>query len=170
MIKILKMTQDGFNHYMLSAIKNYANEKVNNGTWESKDALSNSKKQYALLLPDGLQTANHYFYSIFNKEEKIGYIWLAKDDENKQSAFIYDFEIYEEFQNLGFGSKTLDLVADKAKELGFSFWDSTFLEVILELCMSIKKWDSKLPISICEKNYEYPLHFWLPFVNAASSP
>ncbi|MDM5143732.1 hypothetical protein ICE98_00803 [Lactococcus lactis] len=41
--------------------------------------------------------------------------------ENKQSAFIYDFEIYEEFQNLGFGSKTLDLVADKAKELGFSF-------------------------------------------------
>ena len=121
MIKILKMTQDGFDHYMLFAIKNYANEKVNNGTWESKDALSNSKKQYALLLPDGLQTANHYFYSIFNKEEKIGYIWLAKDDENKQSAFIYDFEIYEEFQNLGFGSKTLDLVADKAKELGFSF-------------------------------------------------
>ena len=42
MIKILKMTQDGFDHYMLSAIKNYANEKVNNGTWESKDALSNS--------------------------------------------------------------------------------------------------------------------------------
>ncbi|MGO2289938.1 MAG: GNAT family N-acetyltransferase, partial [Lactococcus cremoris] len=24
MIKILKMTQDGFDHYMLSAIKNYA--------------------------------------------------------------------------------------------------------------------------------------------------
>lgn len=71
--------------------------------------------------PTGFKLLIIIFYLIFNKEEKIGYIWLAKDDENKQSAFIYDFEIYEEFQNLGFGSKTLDLVADKAKELGFSF-------------------------------------------------
>ena len=70
MIKILKMTQDGFDHYMLSAIKNYANEKVNNGTWESKDALSNSKKQYALLLPTGFKLLIIIFTQFLIKKKK----------------------------------------------------------------------------------------------------
>lgn len=121
MVKLTEMTEERFQHYMLSAVETFAKEKVLNGTWTEEDALSKAQAQYNLLLPEGLQTPNNYFYSILEKEEFIGYIWIAQSTDNAHSAFIYDFEIYEEFQNQGFGSRSLELISLQAKQLGFSF-------------------------------------------------
>ena len=50
----------------------------------------------------------------------IGYIWFGTDNENASTAFICDFEIYKTYQNSGFGSKTLELVSNEAKNMGFT--------------------------------------------------
>lgn len=50
----------------------------------------------------------------------IGYIWFGTDNENASTAFIFDFEIYKTYQNSGFGSKTLELVSNEAKNMGFT--------------------------------------------------
>jgi len=45
------MTEERFQHYMLSAVETFAKEKVLNGTWTEEDALSKAQAQYNLLLP-----------------------------------------------------------------------------------------------------------------------
>ncbi|WP_404399120.1 GNAT family N-acetyltransferase [Lactococcus lactis] len=119
MLKLTKMTKEAFENYMSFAIEAYANEKVNNGTWNKNNSLSNSKDTYNKILPNGMLTPNNYFYSINNDEIIIGYIWIAKSTDNEDTAFIYDFEIYNEFQNQGFGKTTIDLIGVEAKKLGF---------------------------------------------------
>ena len=120
MLTLSEMNQNSFNLYMSSAIETFASEKIKNGTWDKENAISNSKKQYDELLPYGLETPNNYFYDILNKDHIIGYIWIAKSQDNNATAFIYDFEIYEKFQNMGYGSDSINLISIKAKELGFS--------------------------------------------------
>lgn len=120
MLSLIKMTQNSFNHYISSAIETFASEKVANGTLDEENAISNSKKQYDELLPCGLETPDNYFYDILNKEQIIGYIWIAKSRDNHTTAFIYDFEIYDKFQNTGYGSNAIELIGIKAKELGFT--------------------------------------------------
>ena len=120
MLKLIEMTQERFQHYMLSAVETFAKEKVLNGTWAEEQAFSKAQAEYNLLLPEGLQTPNNYFYSILEKGEVIGYIWTAQSTDNARTAFIYDFEIYEEFQNQGFGSTSLELISLQTKQLGFS--------------------------------------------------
>lgn len=45
----------------------------------------------------------------------VGYIWIAKDVENETAAFIFDFEIYSDYRNQGFGNNSAAIhVYDKA--------------------------------------------------------
>lgn len=120
MIKLTKMTKKSFEDYMATSVEVFANEKVENGTWDKASSISNSKKEYDRLLPEGLQTPNNYFYSVLYHEKIIGYIWIAKSTDNENTAFIYDFEIYPEFQNLGFGTKVINLIEIQAKQLSFT--------------------------------------------------
>ncbi|MGX7043068.1 GNAT family N-acetyltransferase [Leuconostoc holzapfelii] len=83
------------------------------------DALENSEKTYTRLLPNGLETSGNYFYSIYDEINIIGYIWLGTDSENESNAFIFDFEIYKQYQNNGFGSKAIILAEKEAKNMGF---------------------------------------------------
>ncbi len=54
MLKLIEMTQERFQHYMLSAVETFAKEKVLNGTWTEEQAFSKVQAEYNLLLPEGL--------------------------------------------------------------------------------------------------------------------
>ncbi|WP_349514943.1 GNAT family N-acetyltransferase [Leuconostoc suionicum] len=120
MLRLENMTAAHFDDYMSSSIKEYALEKVQAGSWTQEDSLDNARLTYDRLLPDGLNTPNNFFFSIINGDNVIGYIWLGPDSENKNIAFIFDFEIYDAYQNNGFGSQTISLASTKAKTLGFT--------------------------------------------------
>lgn len=158
MVKLIEMTQERFQHYMFTAVETFAKEKVQNGTWTEEQAFSKAQAQYNILLPEGLQTPNNYFYSILENKKVIGYIWIAQSTDNARTAFIYDFEIYEEFQNQGFGSTSLELISFQAKKLGFS---SIALHVFGSNSRALyvyKKWVSKLLILICKKNCNFTFY------------
>ncbi|CAM3140823.1 GNAT family N-acetyltransferase [Leuconostoc gasicomitatum] len=120
MLKIMPMSPNHFQKYMDFAVNEYATEKIAAGTWTAETAQKNSQLTYDRLLPNGLATPDNFFYSIFKNSEIIGYIWFGTDNENASTAFIFDFEIYKTYQNSGFGSKTLELVSNEAKNMGFT--------------------------------------------------
>ncbi len=120
MLRLEKMTATHFDDYMSRSIKEYALEKVQAGSWTQEDSLGNAKLTYDRLLPDGLNTPDNFLFSIINDDNVIGYIWLGADSENKNIAFIFDFEIYDTYQNNGFGSQAIALASTKAKALGFT--------------------------------------------------
>lgn len=94
MLRLEKMTATHFDDYMSRSIKEYALEKVQAGSWTQEDSLGNAKLTYDRLLPDELNTPDNFLFSIINDDNVIGYIWFGADSENKNIAFIFDFEIY----------------------------------------------------------------------------
>jgi len=120
MTKLIPMAFNEFQKYISFAVKEYAKEKIEAGTWQKGNALENAEQTYNRLLPNGLETSGNYFYSIYENANMIGYIWFGTDNENESNAFIFDFEIYDQYQNNGFGSKAIKLAENEAKKMGFS--------------------------------------------------
>ncbi|MCP9313687.1 GNAT family N-acetyltransferase [Liquorilactobacillus satsumensis] len=120
MMHLLPMTEIEFQHYLSTAIKEYAKNKIDAGTWTNENAFKNANASFKELLPAGIKTANTFFYSITFQADTVGYIWFASYRDNPLMAFIYDFKIYDNFQNKGFGSKALQLTTQEAKLKGFS--------------------------------------------------
>ncbi|HAC1909220.1 TPA_asm: GNAT family N-acetyltransferase, partial [Listeria monocytogenes] len=111
------MTASDLEDFLSTAITDYANEKVEAGTWDEEEALAKSQDSFNKLLYDGITTPNEYLYSIISGE-KIGYIWFHVDETRSgKHAFIYDFVIFEAFRGKGFGTKTLEALDALAKEM-----------------------------------------------------
>ena len=119
MIRLVPMTETEFQAYLVDDIERYAQEHVRMGNWHSSEALQKSKDEHQRLLPDGLATQNHFFFSIEDEQRgaKVGIIWFAVYDDRSQ-AFVYDFLIYEEYRRQGYGTQTLLALEAKVKELG----------------------------------------------------
>ena len=119
MSKLIPMTQAEFDTYFVKLIRDYASDNVRAGYWDEAEALERSRKQTEALLPDGLQTKNHYLYTLYDGDHAVGMIWLrAELDRPVKSGFIFDVEIKEEFRGKGYGKQIMLLVEEKARELG----------------------------------------------------
>jgi ribosomal protein S18 acetylase RimI-like enzyme len=113
------MTQPEFNMFLEHLIPDYAADNVRAGYWSEEESLEKSRQQNTSLLPQGLQTPNHYFYLLYDNEQKVGMIWLKVDLQRPvKGGFIFDVRIDEEFRGKGYGKQIMSLIEEKARELG----------------------------------------------------
>ncbi len=121
MSKLIPMTQTEFDAFFARLIPEYAAENVKAGYWDESEALEKSRKQTESLLPDGLQTKNHYLYALYDGEAAVGLIWLhAQVERPQKSGFIYDVRVDEKFRGKGYGKQIMSLIEEKARELGLT--------------------------------------------------
>jgi RimJ/RimL family protein N-acetyltransferase len=121
MVRLAPMTEIEYQAYLESDIQRYAEEQVKAGNWHPSEALEKSRKEHQQLLPDGLATKDKYLFSVQDQDtgSKVGVIWFAVDYKRLEPlAFIYDFVIDEEFRRRGYGTRALQALEEKAKELG----------------------------------------------------
>ncbi|MDQ7094456.1 GNAT family N-acetyltransferase [Desulfosporosinus sp. PR] len=117
------MSKHDFHDYLPNAIAEYANQKVKAGTWREKEALNLSKESFAKLLPNGVNTENHYLFSIIEpiNQIKIGYLWFqCFDSLAAKTAFINDFYIFEEFRGKGYGTQAMEALDAEVRKLQVS--------------------------------------------------
>lgn len=108
MIRLQPMSESDFKEYLSSAIGVYASEKVKAGNWKESEALESSRKEFNDLLPQGIRTPDHFLFNIKNEEDmKVGFLWFAIAPRQPEWYFIYDFEIYEAFRRMGYGTQVL---------------------------------------------------------------
>lgn len=115
-----KMTSTDYENYLSFAIKDYAQDKITAGTWNKEEAIELAAKSFKDLLPEGKDTNNDYLYSIKEDklDKKVGFLWVHLNKTPYESKFfIYDFVIFEEFRNLGFGKQSISCLTEKAKEM-----------------------------------------------------
>lgn len=117
-MELVDMTTKYYVQFEKNSIVEYASEKIKAGTWDEKEALINAKREFEVLIPQGLKTPDHYFYLFKNNDHEIGHVWFAKES-NEKKVFIYDILIKPEFQNQGLGTETMGLIMIKARKLGF---------------------------------------------------
>ena len=119
MSKLIPMTQPEFDSFLERLIPDYAADNVRAGYWSESEALEKSRKQTMSLLSDGLQTKNHYLYTLYDDDEAVGVIWLrAELDRPIKTGFIFDVVVEEKFRGKGYGRQIMLLVEEKARELG----------------------------------------------------
>ncbi len=119
MIKLTPMTQSEFDAFVEMSIPDYAAENVKAGYWSEDEALERSRKEFNQLLPQGLQSENHHLFTVYDGETAVGLIWLrANLDRPLKSGFIFQLWVDEKFRGKGYGRKTMQLIEEKARELG----------------------------------------------------
>lgn len=119
MSKLVPMTQPEFDVFLERLIPEYAADNVRAGYWSEDEALEKSRRQTESLLSQGLQTKDHYLYTLYDNEIAVGLVWLrAELDRPVKVGFIFDVEIKEEFRGKGYGRQVMLLVEEKARELG----------------------------------------------------
>lgn len=119
-INLKEMTQKDYEKYLSFAIKDYAEEKVLAKTWNENEAIEKARKSFNELLPEGKETTDEFLYSIedVTSETKVGFLWVHLNKSlYEKKFFIYDFIIFEEFRNLGYGRQTINTLSEKAKEM-----------------------------------------------------
>ncbi len=123
MVRLVPMSQAEFEKYLEHVVPDYAQEHVRTGNWSAEKALQLAEESFRTLLPDGLDTPNHYLFTIEDETlgKKVGILWLAVEErEGGPRAFVYDVEIDPAYRRQGYGSQALEALEDKVRELGLT--------------------------------------------------
>ena len=112
------MTQLEFDTFLERAIPEYAAEHVRAGNWLESEALEKSRQEFKDLLPQGLNSADNFLYTLVNGDEAIGMIWVKVKALPAKSGFIYDVFIAQGFRGKGYGKSLMLLLEEKAREMG----------------------------------------------------
>ena len=113
------MTQTEFDAFLERIIPEYAADNVKAGYWDESEALEKSRKETNGLLPQGLQTENHYLYTVYDEDQAVGIIWMrANVNRPTKSGFIFELWVDERFRGKGYGKQAMLLIEEKAREMG----------------------------------------------------
>ncbi len=119
MSKLLPMTQAEYDVFLERSIPDYAADKVRAGYWAESEALEKSRQEFLELLPQGIQTTNHYLYTLYDGDQAVGLIWLrANVDRPTKNGFIFELYVDENQRGKGYGKQAMLLIEEKARELG----------------------------------------------------
>lgn len=115
---LIPMTQPEYEAFVERAIPEYAADNLRAGYWSESDALQKSREGYEKLLPNGLQTENHYLYTLYDVDQAVGMIWMRADLQSPiKNGFIFELYVAENFRGKGYGKQAMLLIEEKAREL-----------------------------------------------------
>jgi GNAT superfamily N-acetyltransferase len=106
------MTHAEFEAWRAEAIRSYAADIADAGTLSPEDASVRATEQTDQLIPDGLATANHTFWSLYAGGDLVATNWLCHHREPGVS-FVYGVEADERFRGRGYGRAAM-LVGEHA--------------------------------------------------------
>jgi ribosomal protein S18 acetylase RimI-like enzyme len=87
---------------------------------KEEDELKELEKIVPHLLPNGMDTDNHYFRVFDNEEENVGFIWLGVlPGLNKNEIFLMDIIVSKDHRRKGLGKWLLLAMQEEIKKLGY---------------------------------------------------
>ncbi|MFL7868799.1 MAG: GNAT family N-acetyltransferase [Anaerolineales bacterium] len=119
MLRLVPMTESEFEMYLEKAVPEYADDKARAGHWSAEEALERSRKAYAELLPQGVNTRDNYLFRVQLEEsgDKIGMIWM-KHEAPRLQGFIFDISLEEAQRGKGYGRQVMLALEEIAKGMG----------------------------------------------------
>jgi RimJ/RimL family protein N-acetyltransferase len=121
MIRLEPMTAEQLQAWLAGSIQEYANEHVQSGGWDPAEALENSRKEHAKLLPKGVDTPDNYLRILTDPDTgaRVGELWYTLQHDGKITRiWIYWLGIDEKFRRHGYAEATLRQLDEEARRLG----------------------------------------------------
>ena len=103
MVILATMPRDTWERWRAASIRGYARDMVRVGAWPAEGAEERAAVEFARLVPNGLATPGHEFWSILNEAgETVGAIWFGPETEiGHGTGFIWDIAIDEDHRGRG---------------------------------------------------------------------
>ncbi|WP_158883534.1 GNAT family N-acetyltransferase [Amycolatopsis anabasis] len=118
-VRLIPMSEDEFADYRTHTITSYADDRVRAGTWTAGRARQRAADEFAALLPEGLSTRGHHFYTAYRGGHRIGMTWFGEDPSGRERvAWIYDLHVDERFRGQGEGAAIMRALEDEIRTAG----------------------------------------------------
>ncbi|TMU87475.1 N-acetyltransferase [Bacillus sp. BHET2] len=108
MILLQPMKEHEYTLWLKDSMKEYAEEKTKAGNFQKETSLEQAELEFKKLLPDGLNSENHYLFTLLSdkNQDEIGNLWINVT-EDKKELFIYDIKIHPNQRGKGFGKEAM---------------------------------------------------------------
>ena len=118
-VRLEPMTREQYDAYRVTAEISYAEEIRDSGSMPEAEAREKSAADFARLLPDGLDSEGHRFWTAYDGDEVVGMLWLKLTDTSEGvTAFGYDFSVREELRRKGYGRALMQAAETECRDLG----------------------------------------------------
>jgi ribosomal protein S18 acetylase RimI-like enzyme len=114
-MKVLKSSAQEYASHMRTLHRTYAIDCAQANSTTVEEEKKRTAKELRDSLPKGQKTPNEYFYTIFQEEAKIGYLWLTKP--NNRRLFISNIYVFAKYRSKGFGSRIMKWIQSKAQSM-----------------------------------------------------
>ncbi|WP_332870226.1 GNAT family N-acetyltransferase [Psychromonas sp. MB-3u-54] len=116
-MKLRPMTYSEYPAYCDYFIDDYSREIAENYGHSMDRAVELAKQDLLLSFPNGLETNEHELLCIESDSELVGYLWHSINTDGK-STFIYDFFIFSNSRNNGYGKSAISALESQLKSIG----------------------------------------------------
>ncbi|MGR6838009.1 GNAT family N-acetyltransferase [Aliivibrio wodanis] len=117
MIQLRPMTTNEYPAYCDYFIDDYSREIAENYGHSMDRALELANQDLLRSFPNGLETNDHELLCIESGSELVGYLWHSIN-ANDASTFIYDFFIFPNCRNNGYGKLAITALELQLKSIG----------------------------------------------------
>ena len=117
MIQLRPMTSDEYPAYCDYFIDDYSREISENYGHSMERAIELANKDLLHSFPNGLETNEHELLCIESDTKVIGYLWHSIKASDK-STFIYDFFIFSNNRNKGYGKQAITALESQLQSAG----------------------------------------------------
>ncbi|MEP7059815.1 MAG: GNAT family N-acetyltransferase [Actinomycetota bacterium] len=118
-----RMTRKEFDAWRAPQIVEYAAEMARNARRATDDLMAQSRREFAELLPHGVDTPGHRLLIAFVPEtgRRIGWLWIAeREADGGKVAWIYDIVVEENLRGRGYGRALMAEAEVQAREMGLT--------------------------------------------------
>lgn len=117
MIKLRSMTLDEYPAYCDYFIADYSREISENYGHSMEKSVELANQDLHRCFPNGLETNEHQLLCIEYKAQIVGYLWHSIK-VNDKSTFIYDFFIFTNSRNNGYGKLAIKALEVQLQSIG----------------------------------------------------
>ena len=118
-VRLSPMSPAQFVVYRDLAEETYAQDICASGAMPEPEAREKAEIDFAQLLPDGLDTKDHYFWTAREGDAEVGMVWLGITQKSDGlHAFGYDFMVPEHLRRSGYGRAIMVAAEKLCKERG----------------------------------------------------
>jgi ribosomal protein S18 acetylase RimI-like enzyme len=121
MVELVPMTAEEFQAFLEQTTVSYAADHVRAGNWSADESLGKSRAELKGLLPNGLETADHFLRLIAAgpKRTRVGTLWYAvRRQAGRTDLFVYWIGIDEPFRRHGYAAEAFRELDHEAVNVG----------------------------------------------------
>jgi ribosomal protein S18 acetylase RimI-like enzyme len=118
-VQLAPMSTDRFATWTEHSRRGFVDQQVLSGAMPRAEADAYATEQQTMLLPGGLSTPGHHFWTVRDGGDEVGTLWLrVRDDGPEPEGYVFDVEVDSRYRGRGLGRATMLAAEDAARGLG----------------------------------------------------